>query len=220
MGFTELYDFLERLQVNNNKPWMDENRKEYITVRNWFISWLDQMNERLAAIDPDCFDTPGKKGINRINNNLMFHPDRPIYKDHFSGGLDQLSKQGDFYVHFGISQSLIATGYYSPGSDILKKIRAAIDYNGEELINILNQKKFKELFGGLWGEDTKLTNAPKGYSSDHKFIELLKFKNYAVEYPFDRADVFKPGFEGHVVMIYETMLPFRRYLQQAVSYEG
>ena len=201
MGFSELYDFLERLQANNNKAWMDENRKEYTAIRKWFVSWLDQMNDRLAAIDPDYFDTPGKKGINRINNNLMFHPERPIYKDHFSGGLDQLTKQGDFYVHFGISQSLVATGYYSPGSDILKKIRAAIDYNGDEFVTILKEKKFQETFGGLWGCDTRLTNAPKGYSSDHEFIELLKFKNYAVEYSFNRADVFKPAFEDQLVMI-------------------
>ena len=220
MGFAELYDFLERLQANNNKAWMDENRKEYVKIRNWFASWLDKMNDRLAAIDPDYFDTPGKKGINRINNNLMFHPERPVYKDHFSGGLDQLTKQGDFYVHFGLSQSLIATGYYSPGSDVLKKIRAAIDYNGDELLAILNEKKFSELFGGLWDDGSKLTNAPMGYASDHEYIDLLKFKHYAVEYSFERTDVFKSGFEDRVVLLYEVSLPFRRYLRQSVSFEG
>jgi len=219
MGFTELYDFLERLQANNNKTWMDANRKEYILVRNWFISWLDEMNEKLAAVDPDYFDTPGKKGINRINNNLMFHPNKPIYKDHFAGGLDQVSKQGDFYVQFGLGESLIASGFYNPGSDVLKKIRAAIDYNGDELMKILNKKRFKELFGGLWGCDRRLTTAPKGYSQDHEFIELLKFKNYAVEYVFSKEEVFSDDFQDKVIMMYQVALPFRRYMYQAVSYE-
>ncbi|MGB3464596.1 MAG: DUF2461 domain-containing protein [Cyclobacteriaceae bacterium] len=218
MGFPELFDFLERLQKNNQKAWMDENRKEYLKVRNWFVSWLDKMNEKLSGIDPDYFDTPGKKGINRINNNLMFHPDRPIYKDHFSGGLDQLSKQGDFYVHFGVDESLIASGYYSPGSDVLKKIRAAIDYNGDEFLKILNDDRVRETFGGLWQGAEKLTNAPKGYASDHQFIDLLKYKTYALEYPLSRKDILSPDFEEQVVEVYRRMLPFRRYLQQAVNY--
>ena len=220
MGFPEMYDFLERLQANNQKSWMDENRKEYVKVRNWFISWLDKMNEKLAATDPEYFDTPGKKGINRINNNLMFHPNRPVYKDHFSGGLDQLSKQGDFYVHFGLSQSLIASGYYNPGSEVLKKIREAIDYNGEMLTEILNEPDFKRTFEGLWEGDQKLTSPPKGYGKDHEFIELLKYKTYAVEYPLKKEEVLSPDFESLVIDIYRKMLPFRRYLQQAVNFDG
>ena len=60
MSFSHLYDFLERLQQNNHKAWMDANRKEYHAVRDFFVKWLDEMNDRLAAIDPDYFDTPGK----------------------------------------------------------------------------------------------------------------------------------------------------------------
>ena len=77
-----------------------------IEVRDFYIAWLDAMNEELAAIDTDYFDTPGKKAINRINNNLMFQPSRPVYKNHFGAGLDQISKQGDFYIHIGERREL------------------------------------------------------------------------------------------------------------------
>ena len=220
MGFPEIYDFLERLQANNKKEWMDVHRKEYQQLRKWFVNWLDAMNERLATIDPNYTDTPGKKGINRINNNLMFHPDRPVYKDHFSGGLDQLSKQGDFYVHFGVSESLIFSGYYRPGSEILGKIREAIDYNGDELKEIISAPAFQSLFGGLWAPDDKLTNAPKGYDGDHPHIDLLKLRNFGIEYSLTRKQVSDPGFEELVAEVYLAALPFRRYLLQAVAYEG
>ena len=59
MGFACIFDFLERLQQNNHKDWMDAHRKEYHQLRDFFIDWLDQMNDRLAAIDDDYFDTPG-----------------------------------------------------------------------------------------------------------------------------------------------------------------
>ena len=72
MSFQHLFSFLDRLQRNNHKEWMDANRKEYVAVRDFFIGWLDAMNARLAGLDPDYFDTPGKKAINRINNNYGF----------------------------------------------------------------------------------------------------------------------------------------------------
>ena len=117
--------------------------KKYHEVRDFYIEWLDKMNVKLAEIDPNYFDTPGKKAINRINNNLMFHPNKPIYKDHFGAGLDQESKQGDFYIHLGTSESFIGGGYWHPSSKILKSIRQAIDYNGEELKKILKKYALK-----------------------------------------------------------------------------
>tara|TARA_R100001369_G_scaffold31558_1_gene55975 strand:+ start:3582 stop:3938 length:357 start_codon:yes stop_codon:yes gene_type:complete len=107
MDFKNLYQFLRKLKKNNNKEWMDEHRGEYHTVRDSYIDWLNQMNIKLASIDPDYTPTNGKKAINRINNNLMFHPNKPVYKDHFGAGLDQESKQGDFYIHLGVNESFI-----------------------------------------------------------------------------------------------------------------
>jgi len=102
MDFKNQINFLKQLQKNNNKEWMDANRKWYKEVRDDFIGWLNEMNTKLAEIDDEYYDTPGKKGINRINNNLMFHPNKPIYKDHFGAGLDKRPNTGDFYVEVGI----------------------------------------------------------------------------------------------------------------------
>ena len=217
MNFNELYDFLRDLESNNNKEWMDNNRKRYHKVRDQYIEWLDKMNKKLAAIDPDYFDTPGKKAINRINNNLLYHPNRPIYKDHFGAGLDQRSKQGDFYIHLGTSESFIAGGYWKPGNKILKSIREAIDYNGEEFIKILNKKSFQDTFGGLIETEEKLSTAPKGFSQDHQFIDLLRHKTFAVEHRLTQKEVISENFEEKVITVYEEMLPFRRYLNQAVT---
>ncbi|MEL6976743.1 MAG: DUF2461 family protein, partial [Bacteroidota bacterium] len=98
MDFKELIRFLKELQKNNNKEWMDQNRKWYHSVRNDFIHWLDSLNETMADLDDQYYDTPGKKGINRINNNLMFHPNKPVYKDHFGAGLDKAPNSADFYI--------------------------------------------------------------------------------------------------------------------------
>ena len=48
MNFKELFDFLQRLQKNNNKEWMDANRKWYSSLRKEFISWLDELEYTMA----------------------------------------------------------------------------------------------------------------------------------------------------------------------------
>ncbi len=216
MSFTRLFDFLERLQKNNHKDWMDAHRKEYHEIRDFFIGWLDEMNLELAKIDPNYFDTPGKKAINRINNNLMFHPNKPVYKDHFGAGLDQVSKQGDFYIELGLNECFLGGGYWHPSSKLLKSIRDAIDYNGEELVKILHKKSFRRTFGGLITAES-LTNAPRGFANDHPHIDLLKMKSFAAGYQLTRNEVLSPNFNKKVIEVYKELLPFRRYLNEAIS---
>lgn len=217
MDFKALFQFLEGLQQNNNKDWMDANRKEYQSLRNSFIQWLDRLDTKLATIDPDYYPTPGKKGINRINNNLLFHPNKPVYKDHFAAGLDQKSKQGDFYIQIGVNDCELAGGYWKPDNKILNSIREAIDYNGDELKKIINKKSFQKTFGKLYDDGDSLKKAPKGYAIDHKHIELLQYKTLAVIHPLTKEEILSDDFEEKVIEVYKEMLPFRRYLRQAVT---
>ncbi|UJH67782.1 DUF2461 domain-containing protein [Allomuricauda sp. SCSIO 65647] len=214
MNFKNLFNFLEKLQKNNNKEWMDANRKWYHQVRNDFIAWLDGLDATLAEQDRDYYATPGKKGINRINNNLMFHPNKPVYKDHFGAGLDKAPRSADFYLHIGVNECMLAGGFWRPETKVLKNIRDGIDYNGEELMKIINKKSFQKTFGDLY-EDEKLINAPKGFSNDHPHIDLLKNKSFAVVREITKQDVLHPDFDQTVLTTYFEMLPFRRYLNEA-----
>ncbi|MEM8506175.1 MAG: DUF2461 domain-containing protein [Bacteroidota bacterium] len=214
MNFQNLFNFLEQLQQNNHKEWMDANRKWYQEVRQDFVIWLDGLDAELMARDDDYFPTPGKKGINRINNNLMFHPNKPVYKDHFGAGLDKAPRSADFYIHIGLNECMLAGGFWRPDPKTLRNIRDGIDYNGEELTAILNKGSFKQTFGELY-HDEKLTNAPKGFSSDHPHIDLLKNKSFAVAKEISRKMILAPDFEALVLKVYFEMLPFRRYLNEA-----
>lgn len=195
---------------------MDANRKRYHEVRDWYIGWLNEMDVLLGQVDSGYFSTSGKKAINRINNNLMYHPDKPIYKDHFGAGLDKAPNTGDFYIHLGTNESFIAGGFYRPPSKILKSVRDAIDYNGEEFKKIIEKKSFQEMFGGLT-EDEMLKTSPKGFSQDHEHIELLRHKSFAVMHPVTQKEVQHGNFKEKVVEVYKEMLPFRRYLNKAIS---
>jgi uncharacterized protein (TIGR02453 family) len=214
-----MFSFLRDLQKNNDKEWMDEHRDEYHAVRDWYISWLNELDAELGKVDPDYHSTTGKRAINRINNNLMFHPNKPVYKDHFGAGMDlsDNGKQGDFYIHLGVNGSFIAGGYYKPKKEVLDSIRDAIDYNGADLKKILNKKSFKSTFGKLIDDGDSLKTSPKGYSSDHEHIDLLNRKTFAVQHEVTQKEVMQEDFKAKCVDIYKEMLPFRKYLNKAVT---
>ncbi|WP_010519216.1 DUF2461 domain-containing protein [Croceivirga radicis] len=216
MDFNQLFNFLEELQHNNNNEWMDANRKRYQSLRSDFIAWLDELNQNLAQLDDDYYDTPGKRGINRINNNLMFHPNKPIYKDHFGAGLDKAPESADFYIEVGLKNCMLAGGFWRPAPKILKSIREGIDYDGEVLQEIISKPSFKQTFGSLY-VDEKLKKAPKGYTIEHPHIDLLQHKTFAVVHPISRELVVSTAFKAHCIAVYKEMLPFRRYLNRAAS---
>lgn len=216
MNFDTLFQFLEELQVNNHKDWMDDNRKRYHNIRDEYLKWLMQLDVELSEIDSDYYPTPKKKILNRINNNLLYHPNKPIYKDHFGAGLDKKPNTSDFYIHIGINESFLAGGFYKPKPDNLKSIREAIDYNGEVLKEILNKPSFQKTFGNMMNDDM-LKTSPKGYSNDHEHIDLLRYKSFAVMHNLTRKDVLDHNFKTHIKTVYLEMLPFRRYLNKVVS---
>ena len=219
MNFRKIYDFLRDLQRNNSKEWMDANRNYYHEVRDEYIAWLNELDRKLQQADAGYTPTDGRKAINRINNNLMFHPEKPIYKDHFGAGLDLggSGKQGDFYIHLGTNESFMAGGFYKPKKELLDSIRQAIDYNGAELKSLVDKKSFKDMFTGFMHDGNSLKTSPKGYSQDHEHIDLLRMKSFAVQVDLTQKTVIETDFMQLCIDVYMDMKPFRDYLNQAVT---
>lgn len=216
MNFKEVFDFLEELNANNHKAWMDENRDRYHKLKEDLYQWLLELDDELSRSYPDHYPLDSKKAINRINNNLLYHPQKPTYKDHFGMGLDKKPGKSDFYIHIGIHECFLAGGFYKPKRSHLDSIRDAIDYNGGELKDIIHDKQFQDHFGGLMDEG-KLKSAPKGFAKDHPHIELLKNKSFAVARSLNKKNVLSSNFKGTIIDTYRVMLPFRNYLNQAVT---
>jgi len=217
MDFKALFHFLSELQENNHKEWMDEHRPRYKALREDFIVWLDELGRKIQQMDPDCQIVPGRSAIMRINNNKVFHPDAPTYKDHFAAGLEGHKDHASYYLHIGLGERMAAGGFYKRGRDTVKKIHAAIDYDGGELKKIVNSKVFQDTFGALIDTDDKLKTSPKGYDQNHPHINLLRHKTFAVSHSFSRKEVLQDNFQDKVVEVYSVMKPFNDYLNRAVS---
>lgn len=215
MGKQNIFKFLETLSANNSKEWMDKNRSWYEDTKREVVDLFDPILEEIKRVDPRIVQPNARRAISRINNNLMFHPDRPTYKDHFGVAFGYGKGLADFYVGLGVRETEIAGGLWHPDSDRLKKVRMEIDYEGDKLSKILSSEAFSKAFE-LYKQDT-LKTTPKGYPKDHEHIELLRLKSLAAFRQITRKDVYSSHFSEMVVESYMSVVPLLDFINTAIT---
>ncbi|WP_116127780.1 DUF2461 domain-containing protein [Lewinella sp. IMCC34183] len=212
-----IYDFLRDLSDNNSKRWMDANRDRYEEAKDIWIETCGNLLERLAAHDNFYKDIEARDTVERINNNLMYHPDRETYKHHFGFAPGDYKGTG-LYVAVSPAYSFIGGGVHNPDNGMLRNIRSAIDGRGDELQSILEDASFKEFFEGGLEEDPKmLKTSPKGYSSDHPRIDLLRRKNFTVSKRITQEEVIGDAFPDVVLEAYKKMEPLLKFMRAALE---
>lgn len=214
----KVFDFLRDLQENNAKEWMHANKDYYQDAKDTWVNQLDEIYKRLAKHDDRYDKIDPSKTIMRINNNLMYQPDKPTYKDYFASSPFG-KKASDLYIHVSPNGSFIAGGVYRVDNKTLKKIRAAIDYDGDKLKNIIQADPFQKFFGGLEEDEEKLKTSPKGYSDDHPHIELLRRKNFIAVRNVTQKEVLTSGFTDLVEEGYLVLRPFIDYMRKAIEFQ-
>jgi len=215
MAKQNIFKFLEALSANNSKEWMDKNRSWYEDTKREVVDLFDPILEEVKRVDPRIVQPNARRAISRINNNLMFHPDRPTYKDHFGVVFGYGKGLADFYVGLGVRETEIAGGLWHPDSERLKKVRMEIDYEGDKLASILNSEAFSRSFD-LYKLDT-LKTTPKGYPKDHEHIELLRLKTLAAFRQITRKDVYSSHFSEMVVESYLAIVPLLDFINTAIT---
>ena len=212
-----IFRFLRDLKRNNSKDWMDANRERYETAKACWLNEIERILKRLSKHDTVFSQVQPKDAIERINNNLMYHPEKPTYKDHFGCEPTSIKNQGAVYIAIGPGRSFIGGGIHNPKKDTLDKIRLAIDYDGQKLHQIINSKNIQNYFGGLTEDPKKLKIAPKGYPKDHEQIELLRRKNFTVMKQLTEEEVTGNDFIDIVEEAYLKMKPLNDYFTKALS---
>jgi uncharacterized protein (TIGR02453 family) len=212
----EAFDFLKQLKNNNNRDWFNAHKALYLenleTVINFADGVLAQMNKY------DNIETiSGKKSLYRIYRDTRFSKNKTPYKTHWGGFLSRATNQlrGGYYFHIEPGNSFVGGGFWKPNPEDLKRIREDIAMDDSELRNILADKKFKNTFGELMGEQVK--TAPKGYKKDHPAIDLLRFKQFLVIKKFTDKEVLADGFTDKVVETFVAMRPFFDYMSVVLT---
>lgn len=209
--------FLEGIQKNNTKEWMELHKVEYLSAKQQFEDIIKQLIEKISDFDPYIIGTDPKKCIFRLYRDIRFSKDKRPYKENMGGFINREGRKGmdgGYYLHIQPGKSMLAGGVYMPPPDILKKIRQEIDYNPKPLLKYISSANFKKYFGSFEGE--RLKKAPKGYDPEHPNIELLKLKYYIVVHRIDDKVVLDKDFLNYAHQVFKVMKPLNDYIRTAL----
>lgn len=208
-------DFLLKVKSNNNREWFNKNRKLYEDSKENFRALVQAIIDQITDFEPIMKGLEASSCIYRINRDIRFSNDKSPYKTHFGafivrGGRKNGDKFAGYYIHIEPGESIIAGGAYMPPTPWLSAIREKIDEEPEKLLKIITNKDFINYFGKIEGE--KLKSAPKGYSSDHPYIDLLKYKSYLVVNEVHDKKVLSQSYFEHVIEVAHAMKPLNDFL--------
>lgn len=207
------FDFLLELRKNNNRDWMQDHKKEYLANEEILKSFYSQVEKGLGQ-----FDEIAKVKIFRINRDLRFRKDKTPYNSHRSVSFSRAGAQrrGGYYFRLDPGNCYMAGGFFEPNKEDLFRIRKEFEIDSSEILEILNEKKFKKAFGGFEQTDA-VKSAPKGFDKDHENIDLIKLKSFVVKRPFTDEEVQSEDFAITLVEHFRMLRPFFDYMSNVLT---
>ncbi len=213
------FNFLRELIDNNNREWFAENKFRYEEAKLDLFAFITPLIKDLAAIDPEfSADTEPKKCLLRIYRDVRFSLNKDPYKKNYGIAFDVKGygpSTPAYYLHLEPGNCFFGVGFWMPESKIVKSIREEIDYNGDEFLEIINDKDYQKIF--TLSKDDSLKKAPKGYEVDHAMIEYLRLKSFISIYPLKEEDFYKNNIVDKLITAFKTIQPFVLFLRKAVS---
>jgi uncharacterized protein (TIGR02453 family) len=183
----ETLSFLSDLIAHNDRVWFQENKSRYEEAKKNVENFANAIIAELIKTDGSIpKEVTAKQCVMRIYRDVRFSKDKSPYKNNFGIGISARGKGNDgagYYIHIQPGASFVAGGYWMPQGDHLKAIRQEIDYNTADLLQVIDDKEFKDYFSALDKEQI-LKTTPKGYDAEHPYIEILKLKSFTVTHSF------------------------------------
>jgi uncharacterized protein (TIGR02453 family) len=216
-----LFEFLEELADNNNRPWFEENRWRYEQeVLAPSLAFLRAFRPRLKKISKYFLAQDRRVGgsLMRIYRDTRFSKDKSPYKTNvgiqFRHELGRDIHAPGLYVHLAPDECFLGVGLWHPDRPSLGQIRQAIVEQTDRWKRARNAPSFQEYFE-LAGECLK--RPPRGVPIDHPWVEDLKRIDFVGMCPLSEADVLDEAFLDHVAAAFGASRPLMRFLCRALQ---
>ncbi len=215
------FDFLKRLDANNNREWFDRHKQEYEdAVRSPALEFIAAMADDLRRISPNFLAVPKKVGgsLMRVHRDVRFGHDKRPFKTNI--GIQFRHARGKdvhapgFYVHLEPKECFLGVGIWRPDAPALGRIRDAIVENGSAWLKASRDKKFLKTFTP---DGDSLANAPRGYAKDHPHLEDLKRKDFISVSEFSRSLATSADFQPKVIAAFRSAEPYMKFLCKALD---
>ncbi len=212
--------FLKNLRKNNNRPWFDAHRNDYLAAKEDFEALVKKVIEEYSKMDTSLAGLQVKDCVFRIYKDVRFSKDKTPYKVSMAASFNKGGKKvhlPGYYLHIEPGGNCFCGGgIWLPEAPELKKIRQEIDYNFKEFHSIITEKNFLKLFDKLEDEGA-LSRPPQGYDAGNPAIEYLKMKSYIVSRGFTDEELTSSRLLKEIIKTFSTMKPMIAFLQKAMD---
>lgn len=214
----ETFDFLKKLEKNNNRDWFNANKAAFVKANDNIIAVTGELIGRISKFDPLVAGLDPRSCVFRIYRDVRFSKDKSPYKTNLGafiapGGRKAMSP--GYYFHVQPKLFFSAAGKHMPDAGELLKIRTFIDKNTKEFFKVVESKRFVERFGGFDAE--RLTKPPKGFSADHVALDYLKLKSFTVSQQFADVDAASADYPKMLAESFKAAYPLVAFLRLALS---
>jgi uncharacterized protein (TIGR02453 family) len=216
-----IFQFLEELADNNNRPWFAENKGRYEReVLKPCLEFIRAMAPRLKKISEFFVASDRRVGgsLLRVYRDTRFSRDRTPYKT--NAGIQFRHEFGrdihapGFYVHIAPRECFLALGLWRPDSASLSRIRQAIVQRPDRWQQARDDRKFRRRFV-LEGD--RLKRPPRGFPADHPHAEDLKRTDFIGLEDLSEQDVLAKKFLDRVAASFAAGQPLMRFLCDALK---
>lgn len=214
----QVVQFLQELSQNNNREWFQKNKKRYDESRQKVLFITDLLINEIRKFDSDVPLLEPKDCLFRIFRDVRFSNDKSPYKTNFGSFIAKGGRKSiyaGYYFHIEPDSSFVGGGIYMPEAEPLKAIREAIAENGDEFSEMINNPDFKKIFPEMM--DDKLKTAPKGFSTENEFIDLLRYKSFAFSSRITREEILSDNYVEQLVHSFKILYPVNRFLNNALE---
>ncbi len=214
-------DFLRKLKKNNNREWFQKHKEEYEeNVKFPMQCLIAALREQLRDDIPEIEFNP-RRSIFRIYRDVRFSKNKAPYKTNIAAGFELRGKQKStefpgLYLGIEPGSVFVGGGLYMPSGDQIKAIRASIVSKPDEFLEVVDDKRFKKVFGSLMGE--KLQRAPLGVAKDHPLLDHLRHKQFFVGKEWDDETlIHSKRFAATAASYLRDTMPLLRWLLRAIA---
>ena len=195
--------FLNTLKKNNNRDWFAEHKSDFKVEEVKVKSFFNHVLELLRT-----HDEIEKLKVFRIYRDVRFSKNKTPYKHNFSASFSRTGqhRRGGYYLQIEPGNSFIATGFWNPEKNDLLRIRKEWEIDTSDLVNIIDNEKFKKVWGPLVGDELK--TAPKGFDKEDPNIEFIRKKQFIFVKSFTDKEVLSNDFAKQVNDCFVTIRPY------------
>jgi uncharacterized protein (TIGR02453 family) len=212
---SELFRFLSRLKRNNNREWFQRHKDEYESyVKMPALRFIEDFAMPLRELCPYLVADarPSRGSLFRIYRDTRFSNDKRPYKTHVAMRFSHRGKDvhsPGFYLHLEAGGCFAASGLWHPEPPTLLKVRSTIVSRPEEW------RAVRKLLN--WDDATKLSRPPRGFCSDHEFVEDLKLRDMGSWVEFSDKQVCSAKFMSVFTEACRKMSPLSAFLSRALG---